>query len=339
MAARSAIFGCKGPVLAPDEAAFFREADPWGFILFLRNVEAPDQLRRLTSDLREAVGRDAPVLIDQEGGRVARLLPPHWTAWENAFDFVQNIPPEARARAMRLRYQAIALELRAVGIDVNCAPMADVATAATHQDIRERCYSADPAEVARLSRSVAEGLMAGGVLPVVKHMPGHGRTPLDSHRDLPRVEATLPTLDVTDFVPFRALSDLPMAMTAHIVFDALDSSAPMTLSRAGVTFLRDSIGFGGLLLTDDLSMGALRAPMAERVVAAQRADCDIALHCNGDRSEMEAVAGAALPLSGTAAARAERVLSQRAGLAAEAEPLEAVLEALRGLQAREVGYA
>ncbi len=338
MAPRATIFGCAGPRLTAAETAFFREADPWGFILFQRNVESPDQLRGLTQALRAAVGRQVPILIDQEGGRVARMGAPHWTEWDNALPFADALPPDARAQAMRLRYQVIALELAAVGIDVNCAPMADLAGHRTHPDIRQRCYSTDPAEVARLGRAVADGLMAGGVLPVLKHMPGHGRTPLDSHVDLPMVDVALEQLEATDFAPFRVLADLPMGMTAHIVYPALDPDAPVTLSRAGIGYLRDKVGFGGLLMTDDVSMGALRMPLDLRVRMALEAGCDVILHCNGDRGEMEVVAAVAHRLTGASAARADAVLAARGALRPDPTDIPELLDQIRSQQT-EFGHA
>jgi len=305
------ISGCAGPALTPDEAAFFRDADPWGFILFARNVESPGQLRRLTGDLRAAVGRDAPVLIDQEGGRVARLGPPHWRAWPAPRDEVGAAGPARAARAMYLRYRLIAAELRAAGIDVNCAPVADIATPATHPFLRNRCYGETAGAVAAIARAVADGLADGGVLPVLKHIPGHGRATADSHLALPRVAAPPAELEAGDFAAFRALADLPMAMTAHVVFDALDPDLPATLSPLAIEAIRGTIGFAGLLMTDDISMGALAGPVGARAAAARAAGCDLVLHCNGEPAEMAAVAEAAGALDGAAAARAARALAAR----------------------------
>ncbi len=207
----AAIFGCAGPVLLPDEAAFFRDYQPFGFILFARNVEDPDQVRRLTADLRASVGRHAPILVDQEGGRVQRLRAPHWAEWTPPLDFVQAAGPNAAA-AMFLRYRLIARELMSVGIDANCAPVGDLITPNTHPFLKNRCYGADPAQVSAIARAVADGHLAEGVLPVVKHMPGHGRSGVDTHHDLPTVTATREDLAAADFAPFRALNDLPMAL-------------------------------------------------------------------------------------------------------------------------------
>ena len=247
MAGRAVIFGCGGTALAPAERALFRAADPWGFILFARNVADPAQVRRLTGELRDAVGRAAPILVDQEGGRVARMRAPAWREWAPALEECARLPePAARARAMHLRYRLIAGELRAVGIDVNCAPVLDLARTDTHPIIRDRCYGGDPDEVAAVGRAVADGLLAEGVLPVMKHVPGHGRATHDSHHALPVVTADRAAL-AADLAPFRALADLPMAMTAHVVFTALDPAAPATQSARVVRLIRDEIGFDGLL--------------------------------------------------------------------------------------------
>jgi beta-N-acetylhexosaminidase len=330
MSARAVIFGCGGTTLAAEERRFFAVAEPWGFILFGRNVESPAQLRRLTGALRDSVGRDAPVLIDQEGGRVARLRAPDWREWVPALDECERLPDrELRARAMHLRYRLIAGELRAVGIDVNCAPVLDVVRPETHAVIRNRCYGSDPGEVAVIGRAVADGLLAGGALPVIKHMPGQGRAGLDSHLDLPEVAAGADAL-AADFAPFRALADLPMAMTAHVVYTALDRQAPATQSARMVRMIREDIGFGGLLMTDDLSMKALRGSFAERAQRALAAGCDVILHCNGAPAEMSEVADATPELAGQGLARAEAALALRAGAVVDdAEALEAEFAALR----------
>jgi beta-N-acetylhexosaminidase len=332
MAPAAVIFGCAGPALSPAERDFFAEADPWGFILFARNIAAPEQVRRLTAGLRAAVGRAAPVLVDQEGGRVARLRAPHWREWRPALDEVGRLPDAGlAARAMRLRYRLIAGELIGLGIDVNCAPVLDVARPESHPVLRNRCYGEAPEAVAEIGRGVAEGLMAGGVLPVMKHAPGQGRARLDSHRELPVVEADRAELAAVDFAPFRALADLPMAMTSHVVYAALDPEAPATQSARVIGAIRRDIGFDGLLMTDDLSMRALAGPFDLRAERAIAAGCDLVLHCNGHAAEMAAVAGAVPRLAGPSLARAERALAARgAGEPSDAGALVAELSDLQG---------
>lgn len=306
MAASATILGgIAGTRLTAAERAFFRAADPWGFILFGRNVESPDQLRRLTGDLRDAVGRDAVITVDQEGGRVQRLRAPHWADWPAPLDQAAAGP-----RAMWLRYHLIGRELRAVGIDSNCAPTLDVAQADTHPFLRNRCLGTDPATVAVLGRAGADGMLAAGVLPVMKHLPGHGRAVADSHHDLPIVAAAVEDLEVLDFAPFRALRDLPMGMTAHIRFTALDD-APATASPRMIGLIRDRIGFDGLLMTDDITMNALSGTQAERATASIAAGCDLVLHCNGTVADMEPVVEAAGAMSPDAQRRADAALAQR----------------------------
>lgn len=305
----AAIFGCAGPVLLPEERAFFRDADPFGFILFARNVEDPAQLRRLTADLRDAVGRDAPVLIDQEGGRVQRLRAPQWRDWPPPLDTAEAAGPLA-AQVLALRAAIIAAELRAVGIDANCAPVADIARPETHPFLMNRCYGRDPARVAEIARAVADAYLQGGVLPVMKHLPGHGRSVADTHLNLPTVTASAAELSASDFAPFRALADLPMAMTAHIVFSAFDTR-PATQSPAMIQVIRDDIGFAGLLMTDDLNMEALAGSLVQRTAASMAAGCDIALHCKGDLAQMVEVAGACGDLTAAAQTRARAALAAR----------------------------
>lgn len=306
------IFGCAGPSLLPEEAAFFRAVDPVGFILFARNVEDPDQLRRLTGDLRSAVGRDAPILVDQEGGRVQRLRAPHWREWDPPFDAVARAGSLAAAEAvMKARAMVIGAELMAVGIDANCAPVCDVARAATHPFLRNRCYGSDPLTVARIARAVADGLLAAGVLPVMKHMPGHGLSHVDTHHDLPVVDVSLDDLHRIDFAPFRALADLPMAMTAHLVFSTIDPDLPATQSPKMIQLIREEIGFHGLLMTDDLNMQALQGSLGDRTRASLAAGVDIALHCKGDLAGMVEVAEAAGEIGPAARARAEAAMAAR----------------------------
>lgn len=303
------ILDADGLRLSPEEKAFFRDADPFGFILFARNIDTPDQVRALVGDLREAVGRDAMVTIDQEGGRVQRLRAPQWRDWPAPLDHVRQAGAGA-ARAMYLRYRLIAAELRDLGIDSNCAPLADIAFAETHDFLRNRCYGDAPARVADLARAVADGLLAGGVLPVLKHIPGHGRATADSHYDLPRVTAPLDDLVAQDFAPFAALADLPMAMTAHVVYSAIDD-APATLSAPAIDHIRHTIGFDGLLMTDDLRMKALSGALPERVDGALAAGCDVILHCNAPLAERAQVADRAGRMTQAAQARAEAALACR----------------------------
>jgi beta-N-acetylhexosaminidase len=303
------IFGCEGPSLTREERDFFREADPWGFILFARNIEDPQQVAQLTSSLRAAVGRDAPVLIDQEGGRVQRLRAPHWREWlpplEQAVLAGVNAP-----RSFWLRARIMADELRAVGIDVNCAPTCDLAAPETHAFLRNRCLGNTVDQVVANARATADGLLAGGVLPVIKHIPGHGRAVADSHKHLPEVAADLDDLRATDFAPFVALADLPMGMTAHIRFSTLDS-APATQSPRLIGLIRDEIGFDGLLMSDDIGMEALSGGPGARTRAALAAGCDLVLHCNGDMGAMQEVALAAPVMSAAAQTRAEAALDRR----------------------------
>jgi beta-N-acetylhexosaminidase len=308
-ATAACIFGCEGPALGDAERAIFAETAPWGFILFARNVETPDQLRRLTGDLRDAVGRDAPIFVDQEGGRVQRLRAPYWREWLPPLDTVEAAGPQAPL-AMYLRARLIAAELHAVGIDGNCAPTVDIAGPLTHPFLRNRCYGSDLDTVVAVARAVAKGLLDGGVLPVMKHMPGHGRATIDTHLDLPRVTDAAEDLLRSDFAAFCALADLPLGMTAHIVFSAYDDQ-PATCSAPMIRVIRDQIGFGGLLMTDDLSMQALSGTIGERAAASRRAGCDVMLHCNGNLGDMQAVAAASGVLAGAALARAEAALAAR----------------------------
>ena len=298
---RPIIFGCAGLSLTPEEARFFEETDPLGFILFARNVRDPDQIRALTGDLRAAVGRkDAPVFIDQEGGRVARLKPPHW----------RDAPPGARfgelarrdlklgIEATRLNGRLLAADVQPLGITVDCVPVLDIPVPGAHDIIGDRAFGTDPELVATLGRAQMDGVMAGGVLPIIKHIPGHGRAGVDSHVGLPVVDADLATLEATDFAPFRALRDAPLAMTAHIVYTALDEKAAITVSAKAIAdVIRGRIGFGGILISDDLCMEALGGTPGERAKAATGAGCDLVLHCNGVYEDMTAVAAALEPMN------------------------------------------
>lgn len=313
MAPRAFIAGCTGLRLTQDERAFYRGADPWGFILFKRNVADPDQVRALTTDLRDCVGRHAPVLVDQEGGRVQRLGPPNWAPYPAArrLGAVAANDPLVRRELVRLSARLIASDLLSLGIDVDCLPVLDVPVEGAHDVIGDRAYGRDPETIATLGRAAAEGLLAGGVLPVMKHVPGHGRATADSHKALPVVDATLDDLRHRDFVPFAVNADMPAAMSAHVVFTAIDPSRPATTSRKVVReVIRGEIGFDGLLMSDDLSMHALTGPFRDRAEAVIAAGCDLVLHCNGVIEEMEAVAEGAPALRGRALRRANAALAR-----------------------------
>lgn len=315
MAPRAFITGIAGLSLSDDERGFLRESRPWGFILFKRNVDNPVQVKALVDDLRGTVGSpDAPVLIDQEGGRVQRLGPPHWPVYPPGavFSTLYDIDPEAGLTAARLSARLIADDLAALGITVDCLPLADVPIAGADAVIGDRAYGTSPDKVAAIARAVTEGLAQGGVLPVLKHIPGHGRANADSHHLLPTVETSREELDRTDFAAFRPLANLPMAMTAHVVFSALDAAQPATTSATIIDqVIRDSIGFQGLLMSDDVSMNALAGSIAERTRAIVAAGCDVVLHCNGKLDEMRQVVAETPELQGRALTRAEAALAAR----------------------------
>jgi beta-N-acetylhexosaminidase len=302
---RAILFNCAGESLSAEERAFFRDADPAGFILFQRNCRGSEQVRALVAELRDSVGRDdAPVLIDQEGGRVARLKPPQWRRYPAAAQLATL--PDAAA-AVRLAARLIADDIAALGITVDCAPVLDLPVAGADAVIGDRAYGSAPALVAQLGRAMCEGLLAGGVLPVVKHIPGHGRARVDSHRALPVVDADTQVLAATDFAPFRALCDMPWAMTAHVVFSAIDARRPATLSPVVIdTVIRDAIGFDGVLVSDDVNMGALAGTIGERVRNTLAAGCDLVLHCSGKLVEMREAAEAAVSVTQQAAQRLAR---------------------------------
>jgi beta-N-acetylhexosaminidase len=311
---RAFITGVGGLALTDRERAFLREAQPWGLILFRRNVASPQQLRGLIDEMRDALGRRAPVLIDQEGGRVQRLRPPHWPVYPPgaAYGAVYDRDRELGLAAARLGARLIAADLFALGIDVDCLPLADVPVRNADPIVGDRAYGNEPAKVAAIARAIAEGLEAGGVLPVLKHIPGHGRAGVDSHKKLPVVDAGQAVLEATDFAAFVPLADLPMAMTAHVVFTAIDPVAPATVSATIVReVIRGSIGFDGLLMSDDISMEALSGSVGERARDAIAAGCDVVLHCNGNMNEMAAVAAGVPHLAGEAARRAEAALAAR----------------------------
>lgn len=323
------ILDAEGLRLTADEKRLFADADPFGFILFARNIDTPDQVRALCDDMRAAVGRDCPITIDQEGGRVQRLRAPLWREWLPPLDHVQRAGDQAE-RAMYLRYRIIADELRALGVDSNCAPMVDVPHANTHPFLLNRCYGHDADTVARMGRAVANGLLDGGVLPVLKHIPGHGRAVVDSHFDLPVVSAPLAELTGSDFAPFRALNDLPMGMTAHLVYDAIDP-APATLSPVMMDLIRTDIGFGGLVMTDDISMKALKGDLADLSRQSIAAGCDVVLLCNATLDDRARVASAAGRMGPRAQARAEAAVAMRktpddVDIPALAAQLEALLD-------------
>jgi beta-N-acetylhexosaminidase len=311
---RAFITGVAGAALTDEERRFLRDAQPWGFIVFKRNAAGPTALRALIDDVRATVGRAAPVLVDQEGGRVQRLGPPHWPNYPPgaAYGALYDMDRDRGLAAARLGARLIAADLAALGIDVDCLPIADVPVAGADAVIGDRAYGNEPGKVAAIAGAIAQGLVDEGVLPVLKHIPGHGRATADSHLRLPVVRVDRETLEATDFAAFRALNDLPLAMTAHVVFSALDPVAPATTSAVIVRdVIRDSIGFAGLLMSDDISMGALSGSLAERADAAIAAGCDIVLHCNGQMPEMQAVAAAVPELSGQAARRAAAALSAK----------------------------
>jgi beta-N-acetylhexosaminidase len=301
------ILGCAGERLTAPEAELFAAADPCGFVLFRRNCRDRDQLRELVGELRGAVGRaDAPVLIDQEGGRVARLRSPEWRDYPPAARLAQLADPLA-LEAVGLGARLIAADLAELGVTVDAAPVLDLPAPAADPVIGDRAYGSDPARVAAFGRAFCDGLVAGGVLPVIKHIPGHGRARVDSHYACPRVEAERQVLSASDFAPFRALSDAPWAMTAHIVFSGIDDSAPVTFSQKVIdTIIRGEIGFGGVLLSDDISMDALDGTLAGRTRRAIAAGCDLVLHCTGVLTEMVEIVAAAPPLSPAAEARIAR---------------------------------
>lgn len=308
-ARRALILGCEGVRLDAEERAFFRDTRPCGFILFKRNCETPDQVRALVAELRDAAALpDALVLIDQEGGRVARLGPPHWRRPPAGavFDALASRDPEAARRAVYLNARLIAADLAALGINVDCYPPLDLRVPGASPVIGDRALGTTVSQVAALGRAACEGLLDGGVLPVIKHLPGHGRATADSHVALPIVTTPRAELEASDFAAFRALADMPIGMTAHVRFDAIDARQPATLSRGVIgEVIRGSIGFDGLLLCDDLSMAALSGSRAERARAALDAGCDVVLHCNGVAGEMAEIAAATPRLSAAAARRLE----------------------------------
>ena len=308
------ICGCQSTGLSADEIAFIKKQNPWGLILFKRNVESRAQTLALTQHFRGLTGRsDAPVLIDQEGGRVQRLGPPEWPLYPAGKQYgeLYRKDPVQGLHTARLVARLMADDLRELGINVNCVPVLDVPQPGGHEIIGDRAYSNRLDEVMLLARAAASGLMEGGVLPVIKHIPGHGRADADSHLSLPVVQTSQSDLETCDFVPFAACADLPMAMTAHVVYSAFDAQAPATLSKTMIEgVIRNNLQFSGLLMTDDMSMKALDGTMTDKVKAAQSAGCDMILHCNGDMAEMAEVAEASGPLVGPALARAGTAMAR-----------------------------
>jgi beta-N-acetylhexosaminidase len=313
MNTRAFITGVSGLELNADEREFIRAERPWGFILFKRNIETPEQVTNLVQELRKTVGEpDAPVLVDQEGGRVQRLGPPHWPVYPPGalFDTLYDIDPALGLNAARLSSRLIAADLADLGISVDCLPLADVPVAGADAVIGNRAYGTEPEKVAAIARAVTEGLEQGGVLPVLKHIPGHGRATADTHFRLPEVNTSKKELERTDFAAFQPLADLPMAMTAHVVFSALDPAHPATTSATIIEqVIRGVIGFQGLLMSDDVSMNALSGSIAERTRAIFAAGCDVVLHCNGKLDEMREVVSETPELSGKALERAKAALA------------------------------
>jgi beta-N-acetylhexosaminidase len=309
---RAVIFGCDGHELTAEERAFFRDVQPWGFILFHRNCGSPEQVRTLTAALHACVERaDAPILIDQEGGRVQRLRGEHWRNRPAAATFgALNRQDPALAREMAYaNARLMAADLLDIGVNVDCVPCVDVPVEGAHDIIGDRAFGRDPWLVAGLGQAVIDGMLDGGVLPVIKHIPGHGRAGADSHLDLPLVATSRDELERSDFAPFRALSHAPLAMTAHVVYTAIDPNAPATTSKRVIDeVVRGFMGYDGCLMTDDLTMRALKGTLTERVKASLAAGCDLILHCNRNMDEMREVAAATPVLSGKAAERAARAL-------------------------------
>lgn len=308
MALSPLIFGCQGPSLSAAERRFFAKAQPFGFILFSRNLETPKQIQQLCTELRTAVGWHAPVLIDQEGGRVSRLGAPHWFEFLPALD--QAAAPQSE-RLFWLRGRLIAENLRSCGIDSNCAPLGDIAQPDTHAVLKNRCYGHALSAVVTHARALHHGLRHGGVSGVLKHIPGHGRGTVDSHLDLPRVQADRSSLQMYDFEAFRQLNTIEMGMTAHLVFEDIDPKHPATHSVEMIEIIRKQIGFNGLLMTDDISMEALSGPLDLRARRALSAGCDIVLHCNGQMDQMQLLADNSDGMGEASQMRAARALAQR----------------------------
>jgi beta-N-acetylhexosaminidase len=303
----AAIFGCAGAVLSAKEKALFAKADPFGFILFDRNIKTADQIRDLCTDLRDSVGWYVPIFIDQEGGRVQRLCAPLVKEWPTPLEHV-DMTGESAEQAIFARYFMIAQELRDLGITANCAPVADIARPQTHKILKNRCFGRDAMTVSRLARVAANGLLAGGVLPVIKHIPGHGLAQVDSHKETPVVTEAKEVLAASDFVPFKALNDLPIAMTAHVIYRKIDAK-PGSVSEKIIGLIRNDIGFDGLLMSDDLSMQALSGTVVKRAKAVIDVGCDLVLHCNGELDEMRNITASTGKMSAMAQLRGDKVIA------------------------------
>lgn len=323
---RAIIFGCAGKALSAEERDFFAESDPLGFILFRRNIDSPAQVSTLVDELRHSVGRaDAPILIDQEGGRVARLVSPHWPLLPPArqIGLLAEQDFAAGEAAARAAGRVIGAMLAELGIDVDCAPVADLLLPETHAVIGDRAYASDPALVGHLAAEMAAGLRDAGVTSIVKHIPGHGRATADSHLALPRIDADFNTLDATDFNAFRTAGNIPWAMVAHCVYAAIDRERPASISQDCIEVIRDHIGFDGVLIADDIGMKALQSPLADSAAATLAAGCDLTLHCSGDLAEMRAIAPAVSPLTEVACLRLD---AGKAWLAQDRQPFDPAAE-------------
>lgn len=319
------IYGVGGTKLTPDEIALFRDTHPYGYILFARNCETPQQIKALVEELHNVSSRkNLPILIDQEGGRVARLKPPHWPKYPPAgvFAAMGLRDLEQAKQAVYLNARLIANDLASLGLTVDCAPLADIPVKGAHDIIGDRAFGHEPKQVIALARAMANGLADGGIVSVLKHIPGHGRAFADSHEELPVVKTPIEELRANDFVPFKALADLPMAMTAHVLYTAIDENNMATLSPKAISIIRNELGFKGLLMSDDISMKAMRGDFTERAKETLAAGCDVVLHCNGDMAEMKAIAKGVAPLTGISAQRAEAAM-QGAGKAKPFDVMEA----------------
>ncbi len=307
----AAIFGMQGTSLTAQEIEFFKRVKPYGYILFARNCDSPQQIKKLVGELKEVSGREIlPILIDQEGGRVARLKPPHFPVFPpaGAFANLGMKDMEAAKNAVYHNARLIAYELHELGITVNCGPLADIPVDGAHDIIGDRAFGKKAHQVCDLADAFARGLADGGVVSVLKHIPGHGRAFADSHMELPVVDTPLETLRQTDFIPFKALAHLPMAMTAHVLYTSIDPKNMATVSSSAIKIIRDEIGFGGLLMSDDLSMKAMQGDFTQRAKDTLSAGCDVALHCNGEMGEMLAVEKGLKPLTGKSLERAQKAM-------------------------------